>query len=413
MYFEENGVFMKKFITITIFISAFSASLVAQVTVSPDNITAYSQGATSAYLTFNNVVNLQPAEATWCGEIISAAPDIGFRCNPMTIFGVLPNRYNQSQLVGTRYTDIMSITPTVARRAYTDAVNGNDSRFFYVKHFVSTNGGQDQFVPVTIRLSGNGAGVPFSLTAVKLLWENGEKVVPFIKPNEKLPKISAEIRYTGTGRLKGRWEIVKPGEELPDERDLLSESALPIEERGRQRRYTLLSRFNVNLPPGGKYILPGPENWRIDKTVEGMYVILFRLETSDAPNSSSNIGGGNVPTGAVAGFPMPTLRYYIGNSSNTDIQPITKTNQTESEQTQILPITLRWKETANAKLYRLEIQDEEKNTVFSAVVLPPNKQYQLPSFIRQLALSKQLKWRITAIGESGNSLEETAFEDVK
>jgi hypothetical protein len=103
---------MTKIITIAIFISAFSALLVAQVTVSPDSITAYSQGATSAYLTFSNVVNLQPAEAIWCGEIIPAAPDVGFRCNPATIFGVLPARYNQSQLVGTRYTDIMSITPT-------------------------------------------------------------------------------------------------------------------------------------------------------------------------------------------------------------------------------------------------------------------------------------------------------------
>jgi len=228
---------MKKLICIAIFILSFSLAAFAQVTVSPDNITAYSQGATSAYLTFNNVVNLTPAEAVWCGEIVSAAPDIGFRCDPATIFGVLPARYDQSKLNGARYTDIMSITPTVARCAYTDAVRGNDSRFFYVKHFIGNSGNPDQFVPVTIRLSGNGAGVPFSLTAVKLQWQNGEKVVPFIKPDEKLPKISAEIRYTGTGRLKGRWEIVRPVEELPESRDLLSEAALPIEERGTQRRY--------------------------------------------------------------------------------------------------------------------------------------------------------------------------------
>ena len=242
------------------FIVLFSISAFAQVSVSPDNVTAYSQGSTSAYLTFSGVVNLTPSDATWCGDLIPAAPDIGFRCDPATIFGVLPARYDQSSLNGSRYTDIMSITPIVARRAYTDATQGNDSRFFYVRHFISTNGGQNQFVPVTIRLSGNGAGVPFSLTAVQLNWLDGEKVVPFIKPSEELPRITAEIRYTGTGRLKGRWEIVKPGEEIPSSRDLLSEAALPVEERGRQRRYTLLSRFNVNLPPGGKYILPGPEN---------------------------------------------------------------------------------------------------------------------------------------------------------
>src|SRR5215210_2105661 len=75
---------MKKIIFIAIFILAVSMTAFAQITVSPDNITAYSQGATSAYLTFNNVVNLTPAEAVWCGEIIPAAPDIGFRCDPAT-----------------------------------------------------------------------------------------------------------------------------------------------------------------------------------------------------------------------------------------------------------------------------------------------------------------------------------------
>lgn len=404
---------MHKLLIIFTFILLFSATIFAQVTVSPDNITAYSQGATSAYLTFGNVVNLRPAEATWCGEIIPAAPDIGFKCDPTTIFGVLPSRYDQSSLNGSRYTDIMSITPTVARRAYTDAVNGNDSRFFYVKHFISTNGGQDQFTPVTIRLSGNGAGVPFSLTTVKLQWQNGEKVVPFIKPNEKLPRITAEIRYTGTGRLKGRWEIIRPGEELPDKRDLLSEAALPIEERGTQRRYTLLSRFNVNLPPGGKYILPGPENWRIDKTVEGMYVLLFRVEASDAGNSDSNTGAGIVPTGAVAGFSMPTLRYYVGNSSNTNIQQITNLTAQSDASNEFLPIVLRWKDVAKAKLYRLEIQDEDSKNIFSALVLSSNKEYQLPSFIRQLTLSRQLKWRVAAIDETGNILQETVFENVK
>jgi hypothetical protein len=402
---------MKKIFLILSLALTFSLAAFAQVTVSPDNITAYSQGATSAYLTFSNVVNLRPAEATWCGEIVSAAPDIGFRCDPATIFGVLPNRYDQSRLVGSRYTDIMSITPTVARRAYTDAANGADSRFFYVKHFVSTVGGADQFVPVTIRLSGNGAALPFSLTGVKLNWQNGEKVVPFIKPDEKLPKISAEIRYTGTGRLKGRWEIIKPGEELPDQRDLLSEAALTPEERGTQRRYTTLSRFNVNLPPGGKYSLPGPENWRIDKTIEGMYVILFRVEASDALNSASNVGGETIATGAVAGFAMPTLRYYVGNSSNAGIQPITNADSAESE---ILPpVILRWKKNARAKIYRLEIADDAGKKIFSAIVLPPSAEYQLPSFIRALVAAKTLKWRVLTVDENGETINESKFTDVK
>lgn len=406
---------MNKFFNATIFTLILSTAIFAQVSVSPNSINAYSQGATSAYLTFSNVIDLHPAEAVWCGELISAAPDIGLKCDPNTVFGVLPARYDQSRLNSSRYTDIMSITPTVARRAYTDAANGNDARFFYVRRFIGTNGNPDEFVPVTIRLSGNGVGVPFSLTSVKLQWQDGEKVVPFIKPDEKLPKITVEIRYTGTGRLKGRWELVKPGETLPERRDLLSEAALPPEERGTQKRYTLLKRFTVNLPPGGRYTLPGPENWRIDKSIEGMYILLFRIEASDASNSASNAGAGNIPTGGVAGFAMPTLRYYVGNSSNANIQQITNTSASSNIEleAQNLPIILRWKSNEKAKLYRLEIEDEAGENVFSAVVLSSVNQYQLPSFIRELTKSKLLRWKILSISENGEKIDESEKSDVQ
>src|SRR5205823_2203173 len=196
-----------------IFIAFYSVNCLAQtISVSPSTVNAYSQGATSVLLTFGGLINKRPAEATWCGALIPAAPDLGFRCDPATIFGRLPARYDQSIRSGTNaYTDIMSITPQVARRAYLDAVAGNTSTFFYVRRFTSTVGGPDEYVPVTIRLSGNGARVPLSLTEVKLTWGVGKPVL-FVKSGEKLPRFQAEITYTGTGRLKGRWELVKPGE---------------------------------------------------------------------------------------------------------------------------------------------------------------------------------------------------------
>ena len=228
--------------------------------------------------------------------------------------------------------------------------------------------------------------------------------MPFIKPDEELPKITAEIRYTGTGRLKGRWEIVKPGEALPEARDLLSEAALPPEERGTQKHYTLLNRFNINLPPGGKYIVPGPENWRIDKSIQGMYILLFRVEASDASNSGEN--------GAVAGFKMPTLRYYVGNSSNADVTQITNV-AIDGDIDEVAPIILTWKLVADTKIYRLEVEDEDGKKVFSAVVLPTNRTYQLPSFIQALTNSRQLKWSVSAIGEGGKELEKTKLIEIE
>ena len=418
---------MKRILLVIIFIVFLSLPALAQnVTVSPSDVNAYSQGATTVFLTFGNVVNVRPAESTWCGDVVPAAPDLGFKCDPATIFGQLPARYDQSRLSGTNgYTDIMSVTPSVARRAYLDAVRGNDARFFYVRRFASIVGGPDEYVPITIRLSGNGARVPFSLTDVKLLWDGGKKVIPFIKTDEKLPRISAEIKYTGTGRLKGRWEIVKPGESLPEQRDLLTEATLPIEERGTQRRYTLLSRFNVFLPPGGKYVLPGPENWRVEKHIEGMYLILLRIEASDDGENQSDlasigVGGGTVTSGGVAGFTMPVLRYYVGTGTSQNISANSTTNNSRDlSLTGFIALTpedgalidkdkiaiFGWTKFEQAVLYRLEIENEKGELVLSALLPSEKRIYCAPSWLKDKA--KVIRWHVIALKEDGGKLGET------
>ncbi len=163
--------------------------------------------------------------------------------------------------------------------------------------------------------------------------------------------------------MKGFWEIFKPGGTLPEHPDLLSEAVLPPEKRGSQKQYTLLDSFIVNLPPCGKYILPGSENWRIDKSIEGMYILLFPMEASDATSSASNAGNGNIATGAVAGFPMLTLPYYLRNTSNVNMKSITNISKSSDEFiVQSLPIFLCWKEITGAKFYRLKIQNEIKKS---------------------------------------------------
>src|SRR5262249_19770719 len=145
---------------------------------------------------------------------------------------------------------------------------------------VSTTGGPAQFVAVTCRLTGGGARTPFSLTDVKLSFDVDTPVL-LIKAGEPVPKIKADITYTGTGGRRGRWEDVLPGEELPWEADLFTEATLPIEQRASQRRFTQLSRFDVFLPPLGRYTLLGPEYSRLPSKVEGPYLVLLRVEASD------------------------------------------------------------------------------------------------------------------------------------
>ena len=400
----------------------FAVSAAQQIKVSPDNVTAYSQGATTVFLTYGGVTNKRPVDACWCGDIIPATPDAGFKCNPASIFGCLPVRYNQSALSGnSAYTDIMSIPPSVARRAYVDATKGNQATFFYVRRFASTNGGPDEYVPLTIRLGGNGAAVPFSLTDVKLSW-GVDKPILFVKGGEKLPQPAAEITYTGTGRLKGRWELVKPGDELPSDRDLLTEATLPIEERGLQRRYTELSRFNVYLPPTGKITLPGPEVWRVPSKLEGMYLILLRVESVDdgiADSRLADVGAGPavVHSGGVAGFALPTLRYFVGAGGTMlaagsrslalllpDENAVVKLRE---------PIDFRWSEVEGAAFYRLELEYISGEVLLSAVVLQGAEFYRAPSWIGDKALKGgpgpvEIRWRVVAFDERGRMLVETS-----
>jgi hypothetical protein len=416
---------MRNVFIASLFFALGPISIAAQtIQVSPNEVNAYSQGATSVLLTFGGIVNKRVAEATWCGSLIPATPDLGLQCDPSTIFGHLPQRYDQSTSSGNNaFTDVMSVTPQVARRAYLDAASGNTSTFFYVRHFASTIGGPDEFVPVTIRLSGNGARVPFSLTEVKLTWGLGKPVL-FVKTGEKLPRFEAEINYTGTGRLKGRWELVKPGEALPEPRDLLTEATLPIEERDTQKRYTEISRFNIYLQPKGKVVLPGPEVWRVDESLNGLYLVLLRIEASDDKEGDTDLaavgaGNGVVHGGAVAGFSLPVLRYYVSNGDYPQPATIASTAlvsllpQDQAELGPDKPINFTWSHLDHVATYRLEVQDIQSHPVISAIMLGGVESYRAPSWFKARVGAGVVRWRVSAFDEQGRVIGETDWRSVK
>jgi len=390
---------------------AVTTAAAQEIKVTPSSVTVYSQGATTAFLTFTNTRDKHPVDACFCGDLISAAPDVGFKCNPASVFGCLPVRYDQSRRsANNTYTDIMSVPPSVAKRAYLDAAGGAEATFFYVRHFVSNVGGPDEYVAVTLRLSGNGASTPFSITNVKLTW-GVDKPVILVKQDESLPKIQAEITYTGTARLVGRWEIVKPGEELPSDRDLLTESTLPVEERSTQRHYTPLSRFNVFLPPVGRFTLSGPELWRVPSHLEGLYVILLRIEAADDANPASRAGD-SLATGGVAGFAMPVLRYYVGASTGqrvgqtgTQLSLLAPGDNTDHPGNASLDFT--WSGIEDAAFYRLEIHDAQDKLILSAMLLSAIRTYRAPSWLKDKLGDGILRWRVVGLDKGGKQLSES------
>jgi hypothetical protein len=401
--------------------TALSAGPPQSVRVNPDGVNVNANNATVVFLTFGPLTTQVPAEGCWCGELIPATPDLGFKCNPATVFGCLPARLDLSARSGSGgFTDIMSIPPSVARRAYQAAEQGAQSSFFYVRRFINRAGGPDEYVPVTCRMAGGGARTPFALTDVKLSFAI-DKPILLVKPGEKLPPLKAEITYNGTGRLAGRWEVVMPGEEPPAVKDLLTEATLPVEERGRQRRYTQLSRFNIFLPPTGKYTLPGPEVSRLPSTVEGQYLILLRVEATDDKEADSNLavvgaGPGVVHSGAVAGFPLPPLRYFVG-SGGVDRQLTGKLalllpaeNDTWSTER---PADFSWTEIEQGAFYRLEVEDAQAGPVFSALLPRGVATYRTPSWLKERTRGENLRWRVVALDQAGTIIGETAWRNLR
>jgi hypothetical protein len=397
------------------FLPAFAP---ADIQRSPTGTNVNSQAATTALITFGNLRSQVPAEALWCGQIIPAAPDIGFKCDPNTIFGVLPIRYDQSRLSsnGTVFTDIMSIPPSVARRAYQAAARGENSAFFYVRRFTSTSGGRDEYVFVTCKLTGGGARVPFALLDVRVSFATDDPILS-VERLAAPPPFKAEIAYNGTGRLVGRWEVVLPGDERPAGRDLLTEGTLPPEERLLQRRYTQVERFNVFLPPVGHFTLVGPDPSKLPTTVDGLHEVLLRIEASDDKEADSDLaaaaaGEGVIHSGAVAGFPLPVLRYFVG-SVPAGVVPGGLSLLTPGEKTPISfaePFTFSWSPHPGAILYRLEIADAAGKEIHAALLQQGITSYRAPSFLHDRAAQK-FRWRVVATGPDGRVVGSSAWRE--
>ncbi len=402
---------MKKTVFAMLLVLTATSFAAAQIRVNPTGVNVNSQNPTTVFLTFGPIpAGYVPAEAIWCGELIPAPPPaIGNQCRPDTIFGSLPARLNLSQASGNGgFTDIMGIPASVVRRAYQAAVDGADSGFFYVRRFVSTAGQPDQFVAVTCRMTGGGARVPFALTDVQIKTASKEPIL-FLKTGESLPEIVAEIRYNGTGRLKGRWELVKPGEAPPADRDLLTEATLPLELRGTQKRYSEVGRFNHFLPPIGKFTLKFEEPAGRLAIAQGQYILLLRIEATDDKESDSNlgavgVGSGIVHSGAVASFPMPVLKFFVGGEGPTAAVSSTETSLSPNQEITVdpgRPLVFSWSAPANAAVSRLEVFDEAGAITLSAILLPPISSYRAPAWFVSKYQRKKLSWRIVSFDETG------------
>lgn len=404
----------------------------AVTTVNPFGVNVRASGPTTVFLTFQSLDPGESAvEAFWCGElqasVFAANPTLQLPfavqtadpCVPGTVYGRLPLRFDRSRTssagAALNLTDIMTIPASVARRAYQDAQAGLNSAFFYVRRFTGGIGG-DKFVIVTCRMAGGGARVPLALMDVQLVFvDAGAATVLALERGTLPPRIEARIKYNGTGTLKGRWEVVMPGDPEPAAEDLLTEATLPVEARARQRRYTLLDRFDLFLPPTGEVVIAGPDPRRVPHLADGAYKILLRIEASDDKEGDSAVGGGLVAhAGGVAGFPLPVLRYYVGSGAALEQLAGASTSlrlfapAADAQASPDAPLDFSWISGEPAALLRLEVL-AEATTVLAALLAPETTRYRAPPFVLEAQRGKRLRWRVVALDAGGGTTAATAW----
>lgn len=390
------------------------------VRVSPASVTVSSHGPTTSILTYSGVGEYTPAEGTWCARLAPVL-DRGVQCDPATIYGQAPRPTRPVSTAGV-FTDVMSVSASVAQRAYETAVAGGSPRFYFVRRFealaMTKAPGLDQYVVVALLLGGSGANAPFALTNVRLRVDPDAPVL-FVKRGTEPSPLTAEIAYTGSGRLRGRWEVVMPGEARPTARDLMTEGSLPSTERGLQRRYREVERFNVLLLPNGRFTLPGPDPSRLPTTLDGSYTILLRVETSDDARSDLQVAGAGtvVHHGASAGFPMPTLRYIVG-ATGARVAPSRIPQNVRLR----LPVggatvapdaalTLTWTDVTAATRYRVDIENAADGaTLLSAIVASGVSRYAVPPFA---VTATPARWRITALDAAGRETGRSEWRRVQ
>ena len=405
---------MKRSVRVVLVAALISTALpvraFAAVSVSPAVVNIATFGPSTVFLSYRTLSLFTPGPAAWCSAIQEPGDNC---CVPGTVFAQVPMTNQFSTLSGVDgFTDIVTVPSSVVQRAYQSARQGGPSSFFYVRRFDDSTSPGFECTAALFRLGGRGAGVPFALTDVRVRWKKDMPVMA-VRRGDPPPPFHADIHYNGTARLRGRWEIVLPGDPQPTLMDLLPQADLPIDQRGLQRRYTLIGRFDIVLPPTGHFILPSPDLSQIPHALDGLHLILMRVEASNDQLGSQNTEPieGEVlalETGGTAGFPMPVLRFYVGSGSGADLDEIAELSAKDlilvrpHDHASIRKdeaMTFSWVASKGALLYRFEV-DSDSGSVLSALVGPGLLSYSPPPWLRDRS-GETLRWRVVALGKEG------------
>jgi hypothetical protein len=151
-------------------------------------------------------------------------------------------------------------------------------------------------------------------------------------------------------------------------------------------------------------------------------MVLLRIETSadkegDSSRAASGAGLGVVKGGAVAGFPLPTLRYVVGRSTSEAtaaaspgrlelVRPLAGSGRSSGG------LEFAWIAAGPAALYRLEVERRDGQIVFAALVHGEVATYRAPSWLADRTGGGPVRWRVVALSAAGRTMRSSEWRSL-
>ncbi|MBC7380106.1 MAG: hypothetical protein H7346_22075 [Burkholderiaceae bacterium] len=381
--------------------------------VSPRQVALTSGGPTSRQLSYDFLgTSSTPVASYVCSQLIANPPSGASPTNPCATGGqsfglsVESSGFTTQQASAgrSRASETVLFPEAFARLSIALAQQSGNSSLYFVRQF--QNG---YYAVVQLQAVGSSLSDPLTLTEVQLAFRTGRGRQPTVSlaPGEAAPPSFADIYYTGSGTLRGRWEVVEPGLAVPDRSDLVPEASVPRSERGRQRRYRLVDRFEYALGPGGHFVLPGPDPARLPVRQTGGYLVLLRIEAVPAGTRF----GAAAEHGA-APFSLPVLVYQVGVGIDGATALAARFVELLDVKPGLVP-TLAWRPLPEAASWRVELADANGIIVGSKFLRREETRYGLAGMLAQRTRGKAVQWRVQAFDAGRRPIGRSDWKDIK
>jgi hypothetical protein len=278
-----------------------------------------------------------------------------------TILGAMNTTLSTNLVNGSgTVSETLIIPPRVIKQAEELKIN----RFEFRRQFNYTCGvgAPSETSSVTITLTSD-AAAEFQITRLQLYFENRRAEIT-VKRNQPSLKAYADIRFVGSGFLRGYWEV--------DER--------------------ILSYVNMNLVYGRSVTFESPDVPSLPTFETGTHIVKFVITNpSDA-------------------LPVPEAIYFVTAEEFGRIFSINLTFPQDMSEMDYSPLTFKWEGKDETVTYLIEFLEEvDGKPVFSAYT--KRTSYSLPAVVLKGIFSpgKKYLWRVKGFDSENNVVVESSF----